>query len=478
MANFYDQAEQHFPDEFETHFAAKMRAQGVPGPSIRAFRKSFEDFATDRATLRVIRETDIDPITELPRFVPGQGQIDPKLLDQTVVLKLNGGLGTGMGLEGPKSLLRIKDDLTFLDVIARQILHERGRHRTSLRLILMNSFSTTKETTDFLKRYPELGSAAEWQLMQSMAPKVDCSTAKPVQWTKDPEQEWCPPGHGDIYPSLVSSGWLDRLLGEGVKFMFISNSDNLGATLDPDLLGYFAGSGLSFLMEVAERTSSDKKGGHLARRVKDGRLLLRESAQTPKEAEAQFQDIQRHRYFNTNNLWIQLEDLKQRLDEEGGFLPLPVIRNQKTVDPRDSNSPAVYQLETAMGAAIELFERAGAIVVPRSRFAPVKTTSDLFTVRSDVYSLTPEWQMVLAPARKGVPPTVSLDGKHYKFVDQLDNKTKDGVPSLVECDELTVVGPVSFGRGIRFRGKVRVTNRGSETRRLGDGEYRDQEVDL
>ena len=66
----------------------------------------------------------------------------------------------------------------------------------------------------------------------------------------------CPPGHGDIYPSLLGSGFLDRLLSKGVKYLFVSNSDNLGATLDVDLLAYFAKTDKAFIMEVKLATSA------------------------------------------------------------------------------------------------------------------------------------------------------------------------------------------------------------------------------
>src|SRR5579859_2080126 len=359
-------------------FAARMRQAGLSEASIRAFQHSYESLAAGRTGL--IRERDIQPVTELPRFedIARQSR-DGSLLSQAVVIKLNGGLGTSMGLEKAKSLLVIKDGLTFLDFIARQILYFQERHRAPLRFLLMNSFSTSADTLAFLKKYPELGAPETLELMQSSVPKIDAATLKPVSWPANPQLEWCPPGHGDLYPSLLGSGWLERLLARGIKYLFVSNSDNLGATLDLDLLHYFAASGQSFLMEVAERTLSDRKGGHLAQR--DGRFLLRESAQCPETDLSAFQDIQRHRFFNTNNLWIRLDRLRALLNEAGrGFIPLPIIKNAKTVNPRDKNSPPVIQLETAMGAAIECFERAGAVVVPRARFAPVKTTADLLAL--------------------------------------------------------------------------------------------------
>lgn len=171
-------------------------------------------------------------------------------------------------------------------------------------------------------------------------------------------------------------------------------------------------------MECAERTAADKKGGHLAR-SKDGTLLLRESAQCPKEDEGAFQDVGKHKFFNTNNLWVNLKALKERMAVHGGSLPLPLIKNDKTVDPRDKKSTPVIQLETAMGAAIECFPGAGAVVVPRSRFAPVKTCGDLFLLRSDAYVVTPESTVELL-AGLSAAPMVKLDDNHYKLVDQLD----------------------------------------------------------
>jgi UDP-N-acetylglucosamine pyrophosphorylase len=340
----------------------------------------------------------------------------------------------------------------------------------------MNSFNTSEETLAFFGNYPILGQPRQLELMQGLVPKVDANTMKPVSWPANPQLEWCPPGHGDIYPSLVVSGWLERLLGEGVRYAFVSNSDNLGASLDVRLLTYFAQSGKPFIMEVTERTEADKKGGHLAR-YHDGRFLLRESVQCPEADLAQFQDIRRHRFFNTNNLWIRLDHLQEVLEQNKGIVPLPLIKNAKTVDPREKKSPAVYQLETAMGAAIESFKNSGAVNVPRTRFAPVKTTADLLTLRSDACDVTPDWRIVLAPELRGQPPAIDLDGDHYKLVDQLDALVRS-VPSLKACRRLTVRGPVEFGTGITLRGNVEIVNAAKEPKALTPGVYADQAINL
>ncbi|MDB6020322.1 MAG: phosphoglucomutase [Pedosphaera sp.] len=457
------------PDFLE--FEIKMRNVGATDAAIRAFRHSYESLVAGKTGL--LPESEIQPVTDLPRFddIAAQSVHDSALLSQAIVIKLNGGLGTSMGLEKAKSLLPIKDGLTFLDFIAKQILYLRQKHSSPLRFLLMNSFSTSRDTLDFLKKYPAIGETSRLELMQSAVPKVDAKTLRPATWPTHPELEWCPPGHGDLYPSLLGSGWLDRLLADGVKYLFVSNSDNLGASLDFNLLGWFAASERPFLMEVCERTASDRKGGHLAQA--NGRLLLRESAQCPEADLPAFQDIRRHRFFNTNNLWVRLDHLKKLLDAHGGFIPLPIIKNAKTIDPRDKTSPKVFQLETAMGAAIECFDRAGAIVVPRTRFAPVKTTADLLALRSDAYTVTEDWRLVLSQTGLGVPPTIDLDADHYKFVDQLEGALAGGAPSLAHCRELAVRGPVLFNSGNNFIGKVSILNKSVTPRPLPAGEYKD-----
>lgn len=457
--------------EFET----KMRRAGMGDAPIRAFRHSFETLASGKTGL--LPESALQPVTTLPRYEDIAKNVRAgELLSQAVVVKLNGGLGTGMGLEKAKSLLPIKNGLAFLDFIARQILWLREQHKSPLRFLVMNSFSTSRDTLDFFRKYPALGDPAQLEFMQSAVPKVDAKTLQPIAWPKNPDLEWCPPGHGDLYPSLLGSGWLDRLLQSGVKYMFVSNSDNLGASLDLDLLGYFAASDKPFLMEVCERAPADRKGGHIAQ--SNGHFLLRETAQCPDSDQAAFQDVNRHRFFNTNNLWMRLDRLKTLLDASGGFLPLPVIQNSKTVDPRDKTSPKVVQLESAMGAAIECFPDSGAIIVPRTRFAPVKTTSDLLALRSDAYLVTEDWRLVLAPECGGVPPVIELDPDHYKLMDQFDAKLKDGVPSLARCRELKVTGPVAFSSKNTFVGKVALTNAAADVKPLPSGEYRDRAVEL
>ena len=434
----------------------KMQGVGLSEAAINAFRHSVNVLESKQSMM--IPETDIEPaegIAEWETLVAATPEADAELLAQSVLIKLNGGLGTGMGLQKAKSLLEIKPGVTFLDVIVRQVRHLRACAGYPVNLLLMNSFSTSEDTMAHLARYKEEGFADPQQveMIQNRVPKLLTDTLEPVKFLANPDLEWCPPGHGDIYPALVGSGWLDKLLAAGVKYAFISNSDNLGAQPDTRFLRWFAESGVPFVMEVTRRTEADKKGGHLATRKSDGQPLLREIAQCPDEDVAAFQDITKHRYFNTNNLWIRLDALQDYLSANGGVLPLPVIRNVKTVDPRDAATPQVYQLETAMGAAIQCFPGARAVCVPRSRFFPVKTCSDLLLLRSDAVEITEAGLMQLAPECNGVAPIVQLDSKLYKLVDSLDAL---GVPSLKHVSKLTVAGPHHFADGEPLCGEVTV----------------------
>jgi UTP--glucose-1-phosphate uridylyltransferase len=250
---------------------------------------------------------------------------------------------------------------------------------------------------------------------------------------------------------------LEALLERGFEAAFVSNSDNLGAVLDPKLLAAFLDSGAPFLMEVVPRTRADRKGGHLARLRSEHRLVLRESAQTPKEDLSASQQVNIHRYSNTNNLWINLVSLDAVMRERSGVLGLPMIVNRKNVDPSDSSTPEVFQLETAMGAAISVFDGAQAIEVTRRRFAPVKTTNDLLVLRSDFYALTEAAHVEPAGGREPGSIFVDLDPDFYKLLRDFEPRFPAGPPSLVACVRLVVKGDVTFGRGVVVRGEVEIS---------------------
>lgn len=445
-------------------FIEKMRAADLPELAVRIFDHYYNKLGEGETGL--IAERDIDPVDSLPdkeEFPPELSEVGRDALPRTLAIKLNGGLGTSMGLPGPKSLLPVRNGLTFLDISARQAL------QSGVPLLLMNSFRTRRESLAALRRYPELERGLPRDFLQHRVPKVMRSDLSPAHWPQDSELEWCPPGHGDLYAALMTSGILERLLAGGYRYAFVSNIDNLGAVMDLGILGHFIESRLSFLMEASDRTPADRKGGHLARGA-DGRLLLREVAQCPPEDMAAFEVVGRHRYFNTNNLWIHLPDLQDMLEKCKGILNLPLIRNEKTLDPRDERSPSVYQLETAMGSAISVFEKAAAIRVPRSRFLPVKKTAGLLRVRSDRYVMTEEFRIVPNPERSTGEIQIDLDPAFYTVIDDLEMRFPHGPPSLARCTSLTVRGDVVFGKDVTIEGEIRLTNKTGRQVRIKDGQ--------
>jgi UTP--glucose-1-phosphate uridylyltransferase len=425
----------------------KMEKEGIPREAIDTFRHYYEQLAEGETGM--LPESEIEPVEDVQRLddLPAG---DPPL-HQAVVIKLNGGLGTSMGMTQAKSLIEAKDGLTFLDVIQRQVIGLRERAGTRLPLVLMDSFYTHDAALEAL----EIESDVPPDFVQNKEPKIRVDDLQPVEWPDDPSLEWSPPGHGDLYTALLTSGMLEGLLERGYRYAFVSNSDNLGAVLEPRILTWMAREEIPFVMEVTRRTEMDRKGGHIAQRPGGG-YLLRETAQTPKEDLDALQDIGRHRYVNTNNLWIDLQALRDVMRERDGVLGLPLIVNRKTVDPGDKSTPEVFQLETAMGAAVGVFDGARPVAVSRQRFSPVKTTEDLLALRSDAYVLTDDARVELAPERDGTPPVVDLDDDYYKLLRDFDARIP-AAPSLVACERLAVEGDVTFGREVVVRGSVTVS---------------------
>ena len=447
----------------------KMRSDGLPDAAIDTFRFYYEQLVAGATGM--VLEDEIEPLDEVTDAAALPASDAAEYLDQAVVIRLNGGLGTSMGMTRAKSLLPVKEGLTFLDIIVRQVLALRRASGARLPLLLMNSFYTREDSLAALERHPEIAADVPADFVQHKEPKIRVDDLQPVEWPADPDKECAPPGHGDIYTALLTSGMLDALVERGYRYAFIANSDNLGAVLEPRILQWFASSGIPFASEVTDRTPADRKGGHVARR-RDGGLILRETAQTRPEDMDAFTDVERHRYFNCNNLWIDLHALHDELRRRDGVLGLPMIVNAKTADPGDAASPPVYQLETAMGAAVGVFDGAEVVRVPRRRFTPVKTTSDLLVVRSDAYVLTEEAMIEPAPERGGTAPLVSLDS-HYKLLHDFESRIPEP-PSLVECRRLTVRGDVAFGRGVVVRGDVEIVHEGEGQRRIEDGTVLDR----
>jgi len=456
-------------------FVDRMRDAGVPDSAIASFRLHYRRLCDGEQGF--LAEKDIQPVGSLPDSETFDHYLEAGRLAVTkvAVVKLNGGLGTSMGLDRAKTLLPVRDNLSFLDLIARQVLALRTQLGTDVPLVLMNSYRTSQDSDRVLAGFPDLPVAdLPLGFLQNMVPKVLEDGLTPAENDEQPELAWCPPGHGDLFTAIKGSGLLDRLIERDIEFAFVSNADNLGAALDPSLLGYMVAEGFDFMLEAADRTPADRKGGHLCQLL-DGRLALRESAQCPPEEADAFQDVGRHRFFNTNNLWVHLPTLDRLLDENGSFLPLPTVVNRKTLDPRDPTSPRVVQLETVMGTAISFFPNAAAVRVPRSRFSPVKNTNDLLGVRSDAFDLSDDGRIVLSAGRSE-PPVIRLDEEFFKMIDDFEKRFPKGTPSLRQCDRLEVEGDVTFGSGVVVEGDT-VIRAGAQAT-VPDGSVLSGQVDL
>ncbi len=458
-------------DEQFLPFAEKMKSNGLNSVVISNFRHYYALLAAGETGQ--ISKTDIGPVSE-GDIADAQGlcgleEIGQRAAKKTVIIKLNGGLGTSMGLLRTKSLLEVRKGLSFLDITARQVLACRQRLGGKLPVVFMNSFATEADTLKALSVYEGLVyNNFPLSFLQHKFPRILQDGLVPATWPEDPDLEWNPPGHGDIYIALASSGMLQKLLDSDILYAFISNVDNLGAIMDENILGYFAKSNLPFMMEVAHRSEADTKGGHLATK-KGGGFILREIAQCPKEELDEFQDIATYKYFNTNTIWINLQALRELLEACGNIIPLPMIRNPKTIDPKDESSPPVYQLEMAMGSAISLFDRATAIRVPRSRFIPVKKCEDLLGIWSDAYLLSDDYHILSNPGRQLDMLTIHLDDRYYKRIDQLKSRFPHGAPSLLECLSLNVRGDIVFGKGVQIKGNVVITNDRETQMTIPDG---------
>ncbi|SCU97516.1 LAMI_0F10374g1_1 [Lachancea mirantina] len=367
-------------------------------------------------------------------------------LAKLAVLKLNGGLGTSMGCVGPKSVIEVRDGNTFLDLSVRQIEFLNRQYDSDVPLLLMNSFNTDSDTEHLIKKYTANRIRIR-SFNQSRYPRVFKDSMLPVPSDyEDDLDAWYPPGHGDLFEALHASGELDALLASGREIVFVSNGDNLGATVDLKILNHMIETGAEYIMELTDKTRADVKGGTLI--SYDGQVRLLEVAQVPKEHVDEFKNIRKFKNFNTNNLWINLRAVKRLV--ESSSLQMEIIPNQKTIV-RGGHDINVLQLETACGAAIRHFKGAHGVVVPRSRFLPVKTCSDLLLVKSDLFCLE-HGALKLDPSRFGPNPLIKL-GSHFKKVSGFNLRIPH-IPKIVELDHLTITGNVFLGKGVTLKGTV------------------------
>jgi len=419
--------------------------------NMEGFKRLFGKFITSKGPsvqwerIEKLPHDAIAPYSELR--LPESSAAIRAMLDKLVVIKLNGGLGTSMGCSGPKSVIPVRSDLTFLDLTVQQIEFLNKKYSANVPLVLMNSFNTDEDTHKIIRKYSGFNISIR-TFNQSCYPRINKETMAPIAKSckvGEDIEAWYPPGHGDFYQSFFNSGLLDEFVKAGKKYCFISNIDNLGATVDLNILNMVISNNREFVMEVTDKTRADVKGGTLIQY--EGHLRLLEAAQVPKEHEEDFKSVKKFNVFNTNNLWISLPAIQRSLEEN--TLDMEIIVNPKQLE----GGVSVYQLETAVGAAMKCFEQASGVNVPRSRFLPVKKTSDLLLVMSNLYSLD-HGSLVMSPQRMfPATPLVKLGDTQFKKVSAFLSRF-GSIPDLLELDHLTVSGDVTFGRGVSLRGTV------------------------
>ncbi|KAH8920179.1 putative UTP-glucose-1-phosphate uridylyltransferase [Atractiella rhizophila] len=431
------------------------------GAEMHAFQNLFNRYLTERAKGQKIKwdsikspsSEQIVPYSKLPKAA------NHSILDKLAVLKLNGGLGTTMGCVGPKSVIEVRDGMSFLDLAVRQLEHLNETHGVNVPLILMNSFNTDDDTARVIQKYAN-HNIEILTFNQSRFPRVSKESLTPLPRAPDSDKsQWYPPGHGDFYDAINNSGLLDRLIAAGKEYIFVSNADNLGAVVDLNILEHMIQTQSEFIMEVTDKTKADVKGGTLI--DYEGSIRLLEIAQVPKDHVEDFKSVRKFKIFNTNNLWMSLSGIKRVVDAD--IMDLEIIVNHKVAD----SGEAVIQLETACGAAIKHFKNAHGINVPRSRFLPVKSCSDLLLITSDLYTLEHGTLTMNKERMFETTPVIKL-GDHFKKVSQFQKRFKS-IPSMLELDHLTVAGDVYFGKGTVLRGTVIVVANDGAKIELPDG---------
>ena len=429
---------------------ATEEASKMTDTELKGFLELYGRFMTERAKRKEINWEYIEQPSEnmlmkyeiLPKV---QADDSVNLLKKLAVMKLNGGLGTSMGCKGPKSIIEVRGETTFLDLIVQQIEHLNNTYQgVDVPLLLMNSFNTDTETAKIIQKYQNTNVTIT-TFQQSRYPRIDKDSLEPMPLTHEgyKHSDWYPPGHGDVFTSLYNSGLVDTLLAQGKEYIFVSNVDNLGATVDVNILKMIVDSNCEYCMELTNKTRADIKGGTII--SYNGKVSLLEVAQVPKKYMEEFKSVKKFKVFNTNNIWLSLRAIKRVMQEEK--LKLDIISNQKEVEGRK-----VIQLETAIGAGIGYFENACGVNVPRSRFLPVKSTSDLLLIQSNMFTLK-SGSLVRNPLRQfATTPVVKL-GKEFKKVQAYLERFKS-IPDVLELDHLTVSGDISFGSGVVLKGTV------------------------
>ena len=240
---------------------------------------------------------------------------------------------------------------------------------------------------------------------------------------------------------------LDSLLHDGKEYAFISNIDNLTATIDLDILYHLYCHDVEMCMEVTAPNRTDNDGGYLVKRVGNEKSRLIEINEVAVEDRDEFK--RRFQHYNTNNLWVDLKALKRQI--EAGDYGDAVIVQERLLHGGDK----VLQLETTAGSLIDKMNNTLAVVVQRrKRYVPVKSTADLMLIQSDIFSIR-HGALRINPSLIDTPlPTVKL-GKEFTDIEDYIRRIpvqQQHTPNIAELEHLTVAGDVFLGKNVTLKG--------------------------
>uniref|UniRef100_A0A914R0K1 UTP--glucose-1-phosphate uridylyltransferase n=1 Tax=Panagrolaimus davidi TaxID=227884 RepID=A0A914R0K1_9BILA len=423
------------------------------------FRKLYEQFLSEPAQIdwkswTLPAEDRYIDSSKLGKISIAESQ---ELLKKLAVIRLNGGLGTTMGCEGPKSLINVKNGKTFLEIAIDQIENVNKCFESKVPLLLMDSYKTFDETSKALNLFAHDKMVTVEQFLQSKCPRIYADTLLPVPESADSDLEgFYPPGHGNIFETLAETGLAEKLLSQGIEVIFVSNIDNTCATIDPKFIKALLNDNHEYIMEVTDKTAQDIKGGSLIEI--NGRMMHLEMPQVPPEGIDEFCSTKTFKIFNTNNIWIDLKAIKDKLYD----IKREIIANKKKL----SNGREIIQLETSIGGAIRNFPNACALKVPRSRFLPVKRTQDLLLLASDAFEMDRNGIVKLVESRT-TAPIIHLSGAYDSWPEF--QKRVSHIPSLKDIETLTIKGDVTFGKGVILKGKVHLESEGKESLSIDEG---------
>lgn len=432
-------------DSGVSKFASEISPLGLsPGAEKKLISMFKSAFTPGNSEKLEIDWSKVIPLTD-KEMVPYDALPEPEdvqeILSKLVVIKLNGGLGTTMGCTYPKSLVTLRNGKTFFDFVVEQIKYFNEKYSVDVPLVLMNSFNTESQMERVLQKVEGVRILT---YNQNKFPRIYLDTLEPVpKKADDPISMWNPPGHADVYHCLKDSGLLDQFLSEGKKYIMISNIDNLGSRIDLKILNKMLQDNISYAAEVTDKTPEEWKGGMPI--YYEGHLKLLETAQVPKDHMNDYIAIS---YFHANNLWVNLEKLKEALNSD--TLKIDVMKNQKVFEGKK-----IVQLESACGSAIQSFADSVAIKIPRRRFLPVKACNELLLMRSDLYIYHPNGEFLLNEKRtvKGLP-AVAL-GPEFQKVEDFEKRIPFP-PSIYNLQSLKVTGDVTFGKGVTLEGAIEI----------------------